>query len=264
MFRTFVSKGFTALLAIVAVVGFTGCRKENRLIDKVTFKLSDNLEVVRVALVFMPRVQSNLQAQFAIKDYGLVFINPFLNEQEPLEIGFELDTDVVNEQDYVNLEPTLLLPNGAPTGVPHAIVEIRGKEPIHEQFDLYGYADVLHAQWLGTAATFKFMDDRYFPPGLTVSQVFLRNDEGDPGVIGHVFGPEFARDGTLSRQGGLAVFANVRQLIDELGVYRPGQTIELKGENQVTVGGHNARKYRNPRELKKIQDKLIKGFNTTR
>lgn len=264
MLRTVFTKSLVVLLAFTAVSGFTGCKKENRIIDKVTFELSENLEVVRVSLVFRPRIKSGLQAQFSLMNYGLIFMNPFINEQSPFEIGFELDTDIVNEQEYVHLEPTLYLPNGARTGVPHAIVEVRGNDPIHHQFDLFGYVDVLRASWLGAAGIFSFMDDRYFPRGLTISQVFLRDDGGNAGVIAHVFGPELRPDGTLSRRGGLAVFANVRQLIDQLGVYQPGRTIELKGENQVTVAGRNAGKYRDPRRLAEVQENLIKGMNSSR
>src|SRR5262249_7527647 len=105
---------------------------------------------------------------------------------------------------------------GLPIGVAYALAEIRGHNPISSKFDLYGYVDVLHTSWLGVAAMLSFIDPKYFPPGLSVSQVFIRDDQGNPGIIRSVFGPNLNKDGTIARAGGIALFANVRQLISQI------------------------------------------------
>ncbi len=215
-------------VGLVAVaVGLVGCKEQNKIIEKVTFKPSENLEVVRISLVFTPRIQSDLAGGFAIKHYGYLFINPYTASQR-FEIGFDLNTAIVNEQDYLHLSPTTVLPNGMPIGLPHAVVEIRSPDPISPKFDLYGYVDVLHQEWLGIATMFGFVNDQYFPPGLSVNQAFLQDDQGRPGVIASVFGPTVAGDGSLVRNGGIALFANVKRLIDQLG--REGGELYPKDE----------------------------------
>jgi hypothetical protein len=234
-----------------------GCKKPGKIIEKATFKPSENLEVVRVSLVFGPKIQSDLAGGFAIKDYGYLFINPFTTSQ-PFEIGFDLNTKIVNDQDYIELTPTTVLPNGLPIGLPYAVVEIRAPNPISNKFDLFGYVDVLHTSWLGVAAMFAFLDDKYFPAGLSISQVFLRDAQGRPGVIASVFGPTLNNDGTLLRNGGIALFANVRQLIDQIG--REERT--FLAEDKVYLDGPMAPVYeQNPWQLLKLEANLLRGLN---
>ncbi|HAR41668.1 MAG TPA: hypothetical protein DCS07_03420 [Bdellovibrionales bacterium] len=38
--------------------------------------------------------------------------------------------------------------------LPYPVVEIKGTQPIGNDFDLYGYVDVDHQSWLGTSAIF--------------------------------------------------------------------------------------------------------------
>ncbi len=251
-------------LAIAVLVFSTGCKNGGlKLIDSITFKPSDDLEVVRISLVFSRNVKSDLAGAFSIKDYGFLFINPY-NQTEPFEVGFSLNTRIVNDQDFVNLTPTQVLPNGLPIGGPdYALVQISSPTPISSKFDLFGYADVLRGDWLGVAAMFTFINDQYFPEGLSIGQTFMRNQQGDPGVIAKVFGPTLKVDGTLERAGGIAVFANVRQLIDKGLVgpnakprkFYPEQTMPL-------VEGPQSPKYRgNLKALQRIQNNLIRGFN---
>ena len=61
---------------------------------------------------------------------------------------------------------------------------------------------------------FGFLSDAYFPAGLSISQSFLNNSQGAPAILASVFGPTLNMDGTLLRSGGIALFANVRQLIE--------------------------------------------------
>jgi hypothetical protein len=255
------SSQLSALLLASALTLLSACKGNNALIEKVTFKPSENLEVVRVSLVFSSRIQSDLAGGFSLKDYGYLFVNPYTPSQ-PFEIGFDLNTSIVNDQDYVKLSPTEVLPNGIPIGLPNAVVEVRAPSPISSKFDLFGYVDVLRLNWLGVSAMFGFLDDKYFPAGLSLSQAFLRNNEGRPGVIGSVFGPTVAGDGTLIRNGGIALFANVRQLISQIGGSRPGETLEFYADGTVEVSGQGADAIRNqPERLREIQENLIRGFS---
>lgn len=221
--------GRFALLAVsfVAILGAgSGCKNKNQVIQKATFAISENLETVRVSLLFTPRVTLDLAGEFTLKDYGSLFINPF-TAQQPFEIGFHLNTAIINDQDYVQLTPTTVLPNGLPIGLPYALAEIRRPEPISDKFDIYGYVDVLHTAWIGTSAIFNFMDNKNLPANMSMQQVFLRDNQGSPGVMASVFGPTVDANGNLVRHGGIALFANVRQLKEQ---FAGGTSIEQRGE----------------------------------
>ena len=250
-----VSAAFIVGLATTA----TGCKKEYKLIDHVKVKAVENLETVQVSLVFSKQVQSDLAGGFMIKDYGFLFINPF-TPSEPFEIGFNLNTNIVNDQEYVSATPTEVLPNGNPIGLDHALVEVRGKQPVSSKFDLYGYLDVSKVSWIGVAAMFSFLNDQYFPSGLTVSQTFLPNSAGRPGVVASVFGPTLADDGSLKKAGGIALFANVKQLMS--AGLEPGKTLVLTPGEVPQLSGAKAPQYEgNWEALRALEENLIQVFN---
>jgi hypothetical protein len=259
MTKSLKAKVFTA--AAVGLMLFSvGCKNENRLIDRVTFKPSDNLEVVRVSLVFTPNVKSDLAGALALKEYGYLFVNPYTPDQ-PFEVGFDLNTSIVNDQDYVRLTPTDVLPNGVPIGIGHTIVEVRGANPIHPKFDLFGYVDVLRTSWLGIAAMFGFLDDKFFPSGLTITQVFKRDDQGRPRILASVFGPTLNEDGSLRRAGGIALFVNVRGLITG-GAFETGKELTFQAEPIPYLSGPSAELYEGKfGALRRIETNLIRGLN---
>jgi hypothetical protein len=249
-----------ALAVIVALV-FTGCKANFQLIDHVSFLPSDNLEVVRVSLVFTNNIKSDLAGGFTLKDYGFLFINPY-TPSEPFEVGFSLNTKIVNDQDYIKLAPTEVLPNGVSIGLDYALVEIHAPQPISSKFDIYGYVDVLHTAWLGAAGIFTFINDQYFPNDLSISQVFLRDTQGKPGVMASVFGPSANADGSVKRAGGIAVFANVRQLLDHHAMGRGAQALTLRPEPIPFVAGPRAREYNgNYKKLRMIESNLVRAMN---
>ena len=220
-------------LALIAVLTSVGCKQQ--MIDRVTVVPSENFESVKVSLVFKSNVQTNLAGSFALKDYGSLFVVPY-SAGQPFEVGFNLNTAIVNDQEYVHYEPTDSLPNGVPLGLGYPLVEIRSPEPISPSFDLYGYVDVLHTQWLGVATMFKFVNDQSFVPGLTISQAFQPNVEGKPAILVSVFGPTLNQDGTLKRNGGVMVLANVRQLIAN-GNFEPNRQVNFYPKKKVHFGG---------------------------
>lgn len=260
MFFQSISRSLTSiLLAGSLLLAATGCKNENRLIEKVTFTPSENLEAVTVSLVFGSSVQADLAGGFALKDYGYLFINPF-TEEKPFEVGFSLNTDIVNEQDYVNLEPTTVYPNGVPIGLPYALAQINAPKPINANFDLYGYVDVLHGKWLGVAAIFNFMSDKNFPADLAVTQAFMRDGQGKPAILASVFGPS-VDNGTLVRHGGIMLLANVRQLIDQA---KDKREITFYPEQGLYINGGDAARYqRQPQRLRKLESAVIKGLNSS-
>ena len=196
--------------AIVAAFSCLGCKQN--LIDHVTFQPSSNLEVVRVSIVFTQNVKSQLSGIYDLKNYGELFANPWTTT-EPFEVGFDLNTAIVNDQNYIKLSPTNLLANGVPIGINATVVQIQDPKPINPQFDLYGYVDVLHGEWLGVAAMFTYLNDQNFPAGLTLTQTFSPDKQGVPRILADVFGPTVNSDGTLARAGGIAMFANVKELV---------------------------------------------------
>jgi hypothetical protein len=265
-----ISRSTSSWLAFVAVVVMvtissvlSGCNgKDLKIIDHVSFKPSDNLETVRVSLVFQNNIQAELSGGLYIKDYGMVFVNPYTSA-EPFEVGFSLNTKVFNDQDYVKLTPTDVLPNGLPMGLGYPVAEIKGAKPISSQFDLYGYVDVLHTSWLGAAAIFGFINNQYFPDGLSISQVFLRDASGNPGVIASVFGPTLKPDGSMARAGGIALFANVRQLIAHHAIGENAQELTLRPELLPVISGPRAPEYEgNYKKLRGLEGSLVKAFNS--
>ena len=207
----------SAMLVATSALGLTGCQWQNSIIKQVVFQPSENLETVRVSLQFTDKVQMDLYASFSIMDYGYLFLNAYTATQ-PFEIGFDLNTDIVNEQDYLNIDPTTVLPNGLPIGLNFAIVQISGEQPISDKFDLYGYVDVYSQSWLGVATMFSFISTDYFPPGLSINQSFFYNDAGASAVMASLFGPTLDSAGNMTRAGGISLMANVRQLIEEIGI----------------------------------------------
>jgi hypothetical protein len=244
----------------------SGCKGVGglKLIDRVSFRPSPNLESVRVSLVFADTIKTNLTGGYPIKDYGSFFINPW-TASEPFEVGFELNTNIVNDQDYIKLTPTEVLPNGVPIGLSYALVQVQAPHPISPMVDIYGYVDVLRQAWLGVAGIFGFINNTYVPEGLSVTQVFLRDANNKPGVIASVFGPSTGIDGTV-RPGGIALFANVKQLLSNhvMGEGAPAETT-LYPETYPLVAGPKADEYRGQyRKLQNLESGLANGFNQAR
>lgn len=252
------SLAFAAMISLT-LVAVPGCKvKQSKIIDKVTFKPSQNLETARVSLVFGEQVKTDLAGGFTIMDYGYLFVSPYTSTQR-FEIGFDMNLGIFYEQDYVGVAPTTLLPNGMPIGLPNAVVQLSGPSPISPKFDLFGYVDIYGQSWLGVAMMFQFLNNDYFPAGLSISQSFLPNDQGLPGMIASVFGASLNPDGSIRRNGGIAYFANVRQLIDQFG---RDAVNGIEGEAEaLSVEGSNAEYYNNnPEALSKLEDNLIRGF----
>ncbi|OFZ81395.1 MAG: hypothetical protein A2583_05840 [Bdellovibrionales bacterium RIFOXYD1_FULL_53_11] len=241
---------FAALMAI----GLGGCKKQT-IIDHVSVVPSDDLMNMSLSLVFADNIQTTMSGDITTP-YGNFFMIPYATTQ-PFEIGFNLDMSIFYDQEYVGLTPTTMLPNGTPIGIPYPVIEIKKPTPIHEKFDIYGYVDIGHYSWIGVAAIFSFMNDKYFPAGLSVSQVFLRNDLGQPAILASVFGPTLNPDNTIKVAGGISVFANVKQLIEEYGA----EPMNFKAEHRAKAIGPNAGRLRNPGEWRRIESKLVEGFN---
>ena len=93
--------------------------------------------------------------------------------------------------------------------------------------------DVEKLSRLGAAAMFKFLNET-FPEGLLVSQVFKRNTQGQPSLYASVFGPLTGSDGKIRRNGGIAVFANVRELATGM---KNGEKRRYRPEHRLYYGG---------------------------
>ncbi len=254
----FLKRLSVGILALGAAAASGGCNGNVSIIDHVAFQPSADLQTVSLSLVFANTIQTNLAGSFTVADYGYLFVDPY-TPTAPFEVGFALNTAIFNDQNYVKFTPTQQLPNGLPIGVGYALAQIQGASPISSQFDLYGYVDILHQSWLGTAAIFSFINNQYFPNGLSISQVFLRDSAGDPGVIASVFGPTVDGSGNMIRAGGIAVFANVRQLIANHVTTQP---LILRPELLPIVDGPRAPEYQgNYRKLRSLEANLIRAFN---
>ncbi len=248
----------TALAGVLMIVG-TGCSKENKFIEKATFEISDTLENLRASLVFTNKVKAPFSGGFAVKQYGGVFINPYTTTT-PFEAGFNLNLNIIYDQDYIHLAPTTTLPNGMPTGLPYAVVEVNLGEVWEDKLELLAYVDIRKGEWLGMAGLVSLIDEN-FPSGLVLSQVFLRDKTGRPAILGSFFGPYVNEQGQLLRAGGLALFANWKGIKDAIGMRRG--KIDFFPEDKIVLSGPEAPYYEShPRELKKVAEKFMKAFET--
>ena len=50
----------------------SGC-KQKKLVEKVNVEIAENLEVIRLSLIFSDHIQSNITGGFTLKDYGYLF-----------------------------------------------------------------------------------------------------------------------------------------------------------------------------------------------
>ena len=248
------SKG---LIALVFVVSAVGCGQKG-LIDHVTVTPSEDLSDVKISMFFRNNVQLALAGNIVIDKYGYFYMDPW-TPTHSFEMGFDLKTAIMTDPGYIGLTPTMILPNGAPTGLPYAVVQISGQHPISPDFDLFGYLDIAHQAWLGVAGMFTIGNNSDFPAGLTITQVFLRDKTGHPTLFASVLGPNYNPDGTVKRQAGISLFANVKALVTQANA---GSTIVLKPERKVIVSGPAAMELpKRKTELFALERKLVEEAN---
>lgn len=250
-----------AVLSISTVLFASGCNQ--KVIDHVAFQVSPDAKQLSVALVFANNIQSNIAGSFPIQNYGSIFVQQY-SATQPFELGFNLDTSIVNDQNYVHLTPTTFLPNGVPLGLSYPLVQIQAAQPISKQFDLSGYIDVANQTWFGGAVSFNFFNDTNFPPGMAISGAFAQNSAGAPGILAYVYGATVNTDGTMRTPGGIAVLANVKQLAG-IAAQRGGGVIELKpiSEDQVRIYGEHAGEWSQAPSAAwlELQEKFIRLMN---
>lgn len=222
-------------MSLALVLGATGCKKS--LIAGFEGKVEPNLETVKVQMNFAEDVQSDLGGSFDVKHYGTIEVEPSTPDS-PFNVGFRLNLDVVNDQDYVRYDPTTVLPSGQPipVAVNRAMAQVKLKNEVNQHFDVYAYVDILGREWVGMAMTLKFIDNRYFPAGLSVSKNFLKDKDGRARGVGAVFGPKVDNNNNLLVPGGIAVFANAKALIDEARGRGQFELMDMKGGPYVFEG----------------------------
>lgn len=257
MFRVLSSARGTMLVALSSLMLLgSGCNSS--VIDHVSFQISPNDQDISVALVFANTIQSTLSGTFPIKNYGDIFVQPWTSTQ-PFELGFNLNTAIVNDNDYIHLTPTSYLPNGVPLGIPYPLVEIQGATPISSSFNLAGYVDIEQQAWFGAAATFSFINSTDFPPGMAITGAFAQNSAGNPGILAYVYGAALNSDGTLKQPGGIAVLGNIKQLAG-LSAMHGGGIVDLKPDKVVQIAGPHA----DTAAMMELQRKFIEGLNQAR
>jgi len=247
---------------MVVSLALAGCKGSatTSMIQGVNVSLSSDLQTVNVAVVFASSVQSTLSASYSVGSYGDVFVQPY-SATQPFEAGFQINTNIINDQKYATLTPTSVLPNGVTTGIGYPVVQVTSPTLNTNFADFVAYVDVKEGNWLGMAAIFSFATNQYFPADLSLTQVFERDSAGNPEVFASVYGPTDNSDGTLSRNGGIALFANVKELIAAKKL-TPGKTASFKAELIPSVSGKNAKalagKYD---EMERLQDVFVGLLN---
>ena len=198
--------------------------KQASVIDGVAFKIDPNVQTAKVQLNFSSEVESDLGGTFDVKsgdrDYGTLEVEPSTSES-PFNVGFRLNLEIVNDPAFnklVQLNPVLDLPSGQPIPIPNlnrAFAQVKMVNEINPNFDIYAYIDAANngREWVGVAMTLKFLNNKYFPAGLSVSKQFLKDSAGRARAVGAVFGPKVDNNGNLVKAGGIALFANLKALI---------------------------------------------------
>lgn len=232
---------------IALLPGISGCDKP--LISGVAFTVEPNIETLKVQLNFSDEVQTDLGGAFAVntggRDYGQIEIEPS-SPDNPFNVGFRLNLAIVNEQDYVNLEPVTTLPSGQPIPIPslnRAFAKVSLKNEINPNFDVYAYVDVVGKEWIGVALTLKFINSKYFPAGLSLSKGFVKAKDGRNQIYGAVFGPKVDNNGNMTVPGGIALFANAKSLITGARDGSGPMSGTSKGEKFVLFQGPQAAHY---------------------
>ena len=208
---------FLSALTIFSLAGASSCSNPKPLVSDVTFKFNPELTSARLQLNFASDVQTDLGGTFAVnaggREYGSLFVEPSTGST-PFNVGFDLNLDILNDQDFAQIDPVDDLPSGQklPTIIGRKMARVKMKNEINQNFDIYTYVDVLGKEWLGVAMTLKFIDNKYFPAGLSVTQNFLKDPSGNPQASASVFGPKVDANGSLAAYGGIALFANVVSL----------------------------------------------------
>lgn len=258
-------KNLVVVLGVVSGLLGASCNGNpaKQYIEKATFKLSDDLQSARVALVFTDKVKAAFETDFAIKDYGSVFTLPFEEGKQAFSAGFDLNMGVVYDTSFAQLEPTSSLPNGLPLGLPNPVVAVPAGSVSGGAAQFLAYVDIKGLSWLGMATMIEAVDAN-FPAGLSISQVFRRNKDGVPEVFGSFFGPTLNSDGTVAKAGGLAIFANVKALITSAKEQADG-TLELRPEAGLELSGPAAAYYRShPVELSRVGKAYAEALSSLR
>lgn len=218
---------FTNLAVAGVMILAAGCNGggSNNVVDKVTFKYLPESNTAQVKMIFANTVQPVMAGQFFIENgYGTIFMTPFTQTQ-PFELGYEFNMNVLTDPLIGSMEKTDSLPNGINLGIGYPVVQIAPKDSSTDKFNMYGYVDVTNLKWMGASAMFKFMNDKNFPAGMAITNIFKLDNNKKPAIVAHVFGALLDNDGTLIRNGGIAVLANVRYLIDSNSGRAPGEEI---------------------------------------
>jgi len=242
-------------LSAFLILGFalttTSCNdSKKKYIDKAIFDLSPDLKSASVTLVFTDLVKSTLNTSSNIKNYGQVFTTPYLAGTQPFQAGVNLNMSVIYDNEFIEMSPTMTLPNGMATGVNRPLVQISAGALADGAAEFLAYVDISEWSWLGMATMIKKVDTQ-FPADLVVSQVFLRDSAGVPAVFGSFFGPSLNANGGVAKFGGLALFANVKALAAARG--DSNRPVELSAEPGLILSGKRASFYQsNPAALEKI------------
>jgi hypothetical protein len=237
------------IFALAALtLGLSGC-KNNPIIGGVKYSIEPNVETFKIALDFSKDIVSDLGGSFPVKDYGTIEVNPSTPDQ-PFSIGFRMNLEALNDNDYIHYEPVTTLPSGQPLPIPglnRALALVKLDNKINKHFDVYTYLDVADngKEWMGIAVLPDFMSSKYFPGGLVITKNFLKDKAGYSQVIATVFGPKTDSTGNqVPMSGGFAVFANARELIkgsaNQTASFMMSQTSRTgfdKGSNQYFFHG---------------------------
>lgn len=232
-------------------LGFSGC-KSNPIIGGVSYSVEPNIETLKLELDFAKDIVSDLGGSFPIKDYGTIEVTPSTPDH-PFSIGFRMNLDVLNDNDYVHYDPVTTLPSGQPLpidGLNRAFAQVKLDNQINKHFDVYAYLDVADngKQWVGIAVLPDFMSSKYFPAGLVVTKNFLKDSKGYSRAVGTVFGPQTDANGNqVPMTGGFAIFANARALIGGSEMFTNPLAMQItgfdKGSNQYIFRGPFASYY---------------------
>lgn len=244
---------------LAALMVFSGCDSSS-LVSSFNASVEPNLETLTTNLVFAKDVKSDLGGSFSIKDYGTIDVQPSTPET-PFNVGLRLNLDIVNDLEFIRYQPTTTLPAGQPlpTLINRAMAQVKLKNDISSNFDIYAYVDILGKEWVGAVLTLKFLNN-CFPAGISITKNFLKTKNGPARGVGTFFGPKLDDNGKMLVPGGMAVFVNAKALVDEA---RGKQLalLDTKGSAYMFGGPTGDHYAKNPSQAQHLEQAIKTALN---
>ena len=204
------SRKFLVLLSFVFQLVSCGEQDQN-VVNKFSYNINQN--ELDLFIEFNQDVELDLELALPVKDYGFVEFSPSERERG-FSLGFDLNLDILLDDEIMSIEKTRNLPNGRPMSTyvteDLARYKINISKKISNSLYLGFDPDNL---FFGNAIELDFINDD-FPSGLSITQRFRDNKNRLLGII-TLYGPNVEENEVIA-PGGVFVMMNISDLASYL------------------------------------------------